>query len=92
VSRSTRSGVVEDNTEVWRVHINGGRIPTELEAFLGPSGRGARGGRDSPHEHGADGTQGGYDIAMTRAVAEAVTIPVIASGGLRIARGTWSRC
>ena len=29
----------------------------------------------------ADGTQDGYDIPMTRAVAEAVTIPVIASGG-----------
>ncbi|MBN1109549.1 MAG: imidazole glycerol phosphate synthase subunit HisF, partial [Methanomassiliicoccales archaeon] len=29
----------------------------------------------------ADGTQDGYDIPMTRAVAEAVNIPVIASGG-----------
>ena len=29
----------------------------------------------------ADGTQAGYDIALTRAVAEAVDIPVIASGG-----------
>ena len=29
----------------------------------------------------ADGTQDGYDIALTRAVAEAVSIPVIASGG-----------
>ena len=29
----------------------------------------------------ADGTQDGYDLPMTRAVAEAVTIPVIASGG-----------
>jgi cyclase len=29
----------------------------------------------------ADGTQNGYDIAMTRAVAQAVSIPVIASGG-----------
>ena len=29
----------------------------------------------------ADGTKGGYDLEMTRAVAEAVTIPVIASGG-----------
>ena len=29
----------------------------------------------------ADGTQAGYDIEMTRAVAEAVEIPVVASGG-----------
>jgi cyclase len=29
----------------------------------------------------ADGTQGGYDIEITRAVAQAVSIPVIASGG-----------
>src|SRR3546814_12249442 len=29
-----------------------------------------------------DGTRGGYDIALTRAVAEAVRVPVIASGGV----------
>jgi cyclase len=29
----------------------------------------------------ADGTQAGYDIAMTKAIAEAVSLPVIASGG-----------
>jgi cyclase len=29
----------------------------------------------------ADGTKAGYDVALTRAVSEAVTIPVIASGG-----------
>jgi len=74
--------VVEDNTEVWRVHINGGRIPTELEAVSWAQRAEALGaGEILLTSMDADGTQGGYDIAMTRAVAEAVTIPVIASGG-----------
>jgi len=34
-----------------------------------------------PTSMDADGTQAGYDIAMTRAIADAVTVPVIASGG-----------
>jgi cyclase len=31
-----------------------------------------------------DGTRDGYDVALTRAVAEAVTIPVVASGGVGV--------
>jgi cyclase len=34
-----------------------------------------------PTSMDADGTQGGYDIPMTRAIADAVSLPVIASGG-----------
>ena len=41
--------------------------------------------RDTSHKHEQDG-QNGYDLELTRAVAEAVTIPVIASGGV----GTWN--
>ncbi|HUU10746.1 MAG TPA: imidazole glycerol phosphate synthase subunit HisF [Phycisphaerae bacterium] len=74
--------VREDGREVWCVHINGGRVPTPLEAVAWArqvEGLGA--GEILLTSMDADGTQDGYDIPMTRAVADAVTIPVIASGG-----------
>ena len=67
----------------WRVYTHGGRVPTGLEAVAW-----AR----SCVEHGAgeilltsidrDGTQEGYDLPLTRAVADRVGVPVIASGGV----------
>ncbi|MDX2035440.1 MAG: imidazole glycerol phosphate synthase subunit HisF [Isosphaeraceae bacterium] len=74
--------VVEDGRTVWRVHINGGRVPTPLEAVewareverLGA-------GEIVLTSMDADGTKTGYDLEMTRAVADAVEIPVVASGG-----------
>ena len=41
----------------------------------------ARSGRDSLTSMDGDGTKAGYDLELTRAIAEAVSIPVIASGG-----------
>ena len=38
-----------------------------------------------------DGTQAGYNLALTRAVADAVAVPVIASGGVGAAARIWSR-
>ena len=74
--------VTEDGREVWRVHINGGRIPTDKEAVSWARQAEELGaGEILLTSMDADGTQDGYDIPMTRAVAEAVTIPVIASGG-----------
>jgi cyclase len=68
--------------EIWRVYINGGRIPTDLEAVSWARRVEALGaGEILLTSMDADGTQDGYDIPMTQAVAEAVTIPVIASGG-----------
>ncbi len=68
--------------EVWDVHINGGRIPTGLEAVAWAEEVARRGaGEILLTVMDADGTQSGYDIEITRAVAEAVGIPVIASGG-----------
>ncbi|MEP0844888.1 MAG: imidazole glycerol phosphate synthase subunit HisF, partial [Phycisphaerae bacterium] len=64
------------------VHINGGRIPTGLEAV--PWARRVEelgAGEIVLTCMDADGTQDGYDLEITRAVAEAVTIPVVASGG-----------
>lgn len=66
----------------WEVHTHGGRRPTGLEAVAWARECEARGaGEILLTSMDADGTQAGYDIPMTRAVADAVSIPVIASGG-----------
>ena len=74
---------VEENArEVWKVHINGGRVPTNLEAVSWARRVEELGaGEILLTSMDTDGIQEGYDIPMTLAVAEAVAIPVIASGG-----------
>jgi cyclase len=68
--------------DIWRVYTHGGRNPTELEAVSWAQKAEQMGaGEILLTSMDADGTQNGYDIAVTRAVAEAVSIPVIASGG-----------
>ncbi|HEY2837714.1 MAG TPA: HisA/HisF-related TIM barrel protein, partial [Pirellulales bacterium] len=68
--------------EVWDVHINGGRVPTGLEAVSWAREVERLGaGEIVLTSMDADGTQDGYDIEITRAVADAVDIPVVASGG-----------
>lgn len=74
--------VQKNGREVWEVHINGGRVPTGLEAV--PWAREVErlgAGEIVLTSMDADGTKNGYDIEITRAVAEAVGIPVVASGG-----------
>jgi cyclase len=66
----------------WEVFVSGGRTPTGLDAVEWAQ---------EAERHGAgeilltsmdgDGTQEGYDVTLTRAIADAVSIPVIASGG-----------
>lgn len=74
--------VRRDGKEVWEVHINGGRVPTGLEAVEWARRVEALGaGEIVLTSMDADGTKVGYDIPMTRAVSEAVGIPVVASGG-----------
>ena len=69
-------------TERWQVHIDGGRVATNLEAVPWASEVARRGaGEILLTVMDADGMQTGYDIEVTLAVAEAVDIPVIASGG-----------
>jgi len=71
-----------DGREVWEVHVHGGRVPTGLEAVAWAREVERRGaGEILLTVMDADGTQAGYDVEITRAVAEAVSIPVIASGG-----------
>ncbi len=68
--------------EFWDVHINGGRIPTGLEAVQWAQDVERLGAGEIVLTcMDADGTQDGYDIEITRAVVEAVNIPVVASGG-----------
>lgn len=66
----------------WDVYINGGRVPAGLDAVDWARQVEARGaGEILLTSMDGDGTQAGYDVALTRAVADAVGIPVIASGG-----------
>jgi cyclase len=74
--------VVKDGRTVWEVHINGGRVPTGLEALAWARQVEQLGaGEIVLTSMDADGTKAGYDLEMTRAVAGAVGIPVVASGG-----------
>lgn len=68
--------------EVWEVHIHGGRIGTGLEAVAWAREVQRLGaGEIVLTSMDADGTKNGYDLEITAAVSQAVTIPVVASGG-----------
>lgn len=70
------------STLFWDVHINGGRIPTGLDAVEWAKEVERLGaGEIVLTSMDADGTQDGYDLEITRSVVEAVTIPLVASGG-----------
>src|SRR5688572_1660602 len=74
--------VQKDGRTVWEVHINGGRVPTGLEAVAWAKRVEELGaGEIVLTSMDADGTKDGYDLEMTAAVSEAVSIPVVASGG-----------
>jgi cyclase len=66
----------------WEVYIHGGRTPTGLDAVEWAKRVESLGaGEILLTSMDADGTKKGYDIELNRAVASAVSIPVIASGG-----------
>jgi cyclase len=74
--------VLWEGREVWEVHINGGRIPTGREAVAWAREVQRLGaGEIVLTSMDADGTKNGYDLKMTRAVVDALEIPVVASGG-----------
>ena len=66
----------------WEVYTHGGRRPTGLDALAwARQGVTLGAGEILLTSMDADGQQTGYDLELTRAVAEAVSVPVIASGG-----------
>jgi len=71
-----------DGASGWEVFVKGGRENTGLDAVAWARQVVERGaGEILLTSMDGDGTQAGYDLALTRAVAEAVPVPVIASGG-----------
>jgi cyclase len=74
--------IIKDGKTVFEVHINGGRTPTGLEAVSWAKEVEALGaGEIVLTSMDCDGTKDGFDLEITKAVAEAVGIPVVASGG-----------
>ncbi|HEY4619435.1 MAG TPA: imidazole glycerol phosphate synthase subunit HisF [Nitrospirota bacterium] len=67
----------------WEVYIHGGRTGTGIDAVQwAKKMQGYGAGEILLTSMDRDGTKDGYDIELTRAVSESVTIPVIASGGV----------
>jgi cyclase len=68
--------------DAWEVFVHGGRTPTGRDAVAWAREGAERGaGEILLTSMDRDGTKDGFDLALTRAVAEAVTVPVVASGG-----------
>jgi cyclase len=68
--------------DAWEVHVAGGRTPTGRDVVEWAREGVARGaGEILLTSMDRDGTNSGYDLELTRAVAKAVDVPVIASGG-----------
>ncbi len=66
----------------WEVYVHGGRTPTGIDAVeWAKQGVALGAGEILLTSMDADGTKNGYDIPLTKAVSEAVNVPVIASGG-----------
>ena len=69
--------------QAWEVYTHGGRKATGIDAIAWAEQMARLGcGEILLTSMDCDGTKDGYDIALTRAVSDAVDIPVIASGGV----------
>ena len=67
----------------WEIFTHGGRRPTGIDALAHAETLAKLGaGELLVTSMDGDGTQAGYDLALTRAIADAVPVPVIASGGV----------
>ena len=67
----------------WQVYTHGGRTPTGRDAVAWASACAANGaGEILLTSMDRDGTRDGFDLALTRAVVDAVDVPVVASGGV----------
>jgi cyclase len=66
----------------WEVYVEGGRVPTGIDAMAwAKTVKELGAGELLPTSMDCDGTQDGYDIALTRTMSEATNLPIIASGG-----------
>ena len=66
----------------WNIYLNGGRVDTGIDAVEWAKRAESLGaGEILLTSMDCDGTKSGYDIELTRQISEAVSIPVIASGG-----------
>jgi len=82
--------VTRDGRQHWEVFVNGGRIPTGLEAVAWARRVEELGaGEIVLTSMDADGTKNGYDLPMVEAVSRAVNIPVVASGGAGSPEHLW---
>ena len=69
--------------EQWEIFTHGGRKPTGIDAVEFARTVAAKGaGEILLTSMDRDGTKGGYNLPLTRAIADAVSVPVIASGGV----------
>ena len=67
----------------WQIYTHGGRKPAGIDAVEHAARLAAMGaGELLVTSMDGDGTQAGYDLALTREIADAVAVPVIASGGV----------
>jgi cyclase len=72
-----------DNRDGWEIFTHGGRNPTGLDAVEFAEGMVALGaGELLVTSMDRDGTRAGFDLELTRAIADAVPVPVVASGGV----------
>ena len=72
----------EPDGKSWRVYTHGGRNPTELDAVAWARRAVELGaGEILLTSMDRDGTGAGYDLGLTKSVSDAVSVPVIASGG-----------
>ena len=74
---------IAGNPNTWEVYVSGGRVATGMDAVAWAMEAARRGaGEILLTSMDRDGSRDGFDCALTRAVARAVSIPVIASGGV----------
>jgi len=73
------------DNDAWQVRVKGGRVPTSWNA-LDWAQRGVQMGAGEIllTSVDRDGTQSGFDVALTAVISRAVTVPVIASGGAKL--------
>lgn len=73
---------VKKENDTWRVYMNGGRTPANVDAVSWAKEVVRLGaGEILLTSMDSDGTKNGFDIALTKTIAESVNVPVIASGG-----------